>query len=69
MTTFTLKLDTSSKAAKMFLEFMKTLSFVQLEEQNEKEKYDPEFVKKIQKARKEKGGKTVTAENLWELIK
>jgi hypothetical protein len=69
MTTFTLKLDTSSKAAKMFLEFMKTLSFVQLEEQNEKSNYDPEFVKKIQKARKEKGGKTVTSENLWELIK
>lgn len=68
-TTFTLKLDTSSKAAKMFLEFMKTLSFVQLEEQNDKSEYDLEFVKKIQKARKEKGGKTVTSINLWELIK
>jgi|688.fasta_scaffold21159_3 hypothetical protein len=69
MTTFTLKLDTSSKAARVFLEFLKTLAFVQIEEQKQKSEYNPEFVKKIQKARKEKGGKTVTSENLWELIK
>lgn len=69
MATFTLKLDTRSKAARVFLDFVKTLSFVQIEEQKEKSEYNPEFVEKVQKARAEKGGKTVTSENLWELIK
>jgi hypothetical protein len=68
MATFTLKIDTRSKAAKVFLEFIKTLSFVQIEEQSPAS-YNPEFVKKIQKARRDEGGIEVTAENLWERIK
>lgn len=68
MATFTLKLDTRNKAAKVFLEFVKTLSFVQIEEQKE-ETYNPEFVKKVLKARAEQGGIEVTSENLWDRIK
>ena len=35
----------------------------------EKSAYDPQFVAKVKKARAEKGGKTVTADNLWQAIK
>lgn len=34
-----------------------------------KSPYSAEFVAKIKKSRSEKGGKTVSSENLWESIK
>jgi len=62
------KIDPRSKEAKALIEYLKKLSFVTIEE-SEKSPYNAEFVKKISKARSEKTGKVVTAENLWQSIK
>lgn len=67
MATYRIKIDTRSKAAKAFIELLKTLPFVKVEE--EESPYNPEFVKKIKQARAEKEGLTVTSSNLWQSIK
>lgn len=64
MATFTIKIDTRNKAAKKFLEFIKSLSFVTIEEQVEESPYNPEFVKKIKRAQKQKGI-VVDTNDIW----
>lgn len=46
----TVKIDTRSTAAKKLVDYLKTLSFVQIDNASH---YDPEFVKKIQTAEEE----------------
>ena len=60
----TVKIDTRSKAAKLLVEYLRTLSFVKIEE-----KYDPEFVVKIKRAEKEDGEVMESAEDLWKSLK
>lgn len=60
----TIKIDTKTKAAKLLVEYLKTLSFVKIEEG-----YNPEFVEKIKKAEQEEGEVMINAEDLWESIK
>lgn len=64
----TLKIDTSSKAALAFIEFVKTLPYVKVVEQNEKSPYDPEFVKKVKRAEKQKGKIIESGQSLWESL-
>jgi hypothetical protein len=64
----TLKIDTSTKAAIGFLEFVKMLPFVKVVEQKEKSPYDPEFVEKVLKSRNSKKRHVIPTENLWESI-
>jgi hypothetical protein len=64
----TLKVDTRSKAALGFIEFVKTLPFVKVEEELEKSPYDPEFVKKVLKSRKSKNRHIIPTDKLWESI-
>lgn len=60
----TIKIDPRSKAAKLLVEYLRTLSFVKIEE-----KYDPEFVEKIKRAEKEDGEVMESAEDLWKSLK
>ena len=60
-----LKIDTRSKAAKSFLAYAKTLSFVQIEEEGNSDKT---FVTKIKQAEKEEGEKMTSAKTLWESL-
>jgi hypothetical protein len=70
METITLKINERSKAGKLLKGLIETLSDqLDVEIIGEKSPYNAAFVKKVQKARAEKGGKTVTADNLWENIK
>jgi hypothetical protein len=70
-----LTINNKSKEAKALLEYLKNLSFVKISdkkfssEQIEKSPYNDEFVKKINKARAEKGGLEVNPDTLWESIK
>lgn len=60
------KIDTRSKAAKNLLDYLKTLSFVTVEEK--KPRYTPEFIKKIKESEKqiEKGDyKEIDANDIW----
>lgn len=59
-----LKIDMRSSLAKDFIEFAKKLPFVQVEEQSEKSPYDPEFVKKIKRAQKQKGT-IINTDDVW----
>ena len=71
MQTITIKINERSKAGialKKMLEILETQPGVQIVEE-ERSPYNPEFVEKINTARKEKGGKIVTSENLWQSIK
>jgi DICT domain-containing protein len=73
MTTLTIKINENSKKGKAFLEmaraFFTDSKEIEIIEENEKSPYNPEFVKKIKKASKEKGRTMVTAADLWESIK
>lgn len=72
MTTLTIKINENSKKGKAFLEMTRTFfndSKDIIIEEKEVSPYNPEFVKKIKKASKEKGRTMVTAEDLWENIK
>lgn len=63
------RINTRTKAAKAFLEFVKTLSFAKVEEE---EHYNAEFVKKIRRAEKEieEGNlTTMNPEDVWENIR
>jgi hypothetical protein len=70
METITLNINKRTKAGKAFNAMLQVLlNQSGVEIVKEKSPYNPEFVKKIGKARTEKGGKIVTAENLWQSIK
>jgi len=59
-----IKIDTRSKMAQQFLEFAKTLPFAKVEQLDEKSPYDPEFVKKIKRAQKQKGT-IIDTKDVW----
>lgn len=66
----TIKINPRSKQAKAFLEYLKVLPFVQIEEKD-KTSYSPEFASKIKKGEADiKKGKTtrVNPDNVWENI-
>ena len=70
MSTITLKINDKSKAGRLvteFLDIMKKQPGVKIVE--ETDNYNPEFVNKVLKSKSQKGGKTVTADNLWQSIK
>lgn len=70
MQTITIKINERSKAGnalQKIIDILKTQPGVEIISENEK--YNPEFVKKVLDARNEKGGKKVSADNLWESIK
>ncbi len=70
MSTITVKINERSKAGKMLKDFLDLISDKPgIEIIEEKSPYNTEFVKKIEKARKEKGGKIVTSSTLWQSIK
>jgi hypothetical protein len=71
MNTFVVHAD--SKVSKALIAIFKALNvtFEVKKETNKAEvsPYDPEFVKKVLRARSEKGGKTIDPYNLWESLK
>jgi hypothetical protein len=70
MSTITIKLNEKTqagKALKKLLDFFKTQEGVEVVE--EKSPYNKNFVEMVKKSAAEKGGKKVTAENLWESIR
>ena len=70
MATITIKINERSKAGKTLQNLIELLSSEPgVEIVTQESPYDPAFVEKINQARKEKGGKVITAENLWESIK
>jgi len=62
------RIDTRSNTAKILLNYLKSLPFVKVEEQIEKSPYNPEFVKKIKKAEKQKGRVIESGQSLWESL-
>jgi|GEM_PF-2521781 hypothetical protein len=71
----TLKIDQTSQQAKLFLELLRTFSFVkiidttleQTSDRTEKLHYNPKFVSKIQKTMKQESVR-IDREKLWESI-
>ncbi|AMD85553.1 hypothetical protein SAMN05444369_11274 [Capnocytophaga haemolytica] len=71
----TLKIDQTSQQAKLFLELLRTFSFVkiidttleQTSDRTEKLHYNPKFVSKIRKAMKQESVR-IDREKLWESI-
>lgn len=66
----TIKINPRSKQAKAFLEYLKVLPFVQIEEKDNVS-YNPEFTEKIKKGEADiKQGKTtrINPDNVWENI-
>jgi hypothetical protein len=66
----TIKINPRSKQAKAFLEYLKVLPFIQIEEK-EKINYSNEFASKIKKGEADiKKGKTtrLNPDNVWENI-
>ena len=66
----TIKLDPKNKQAKAFLEYLKVLPFVKIEEK-EKKLYNPDFVAKIKKGEADiKKGKAtrLNPNNVWDDI-
>ncbi len=69
----TIKLDRRNKQAKALIDFLKSLSFVEVKEEKEEKNspYNPEFVEMIKVAEKEiEKGNTirVNPNNVWESI-
>lgn len=60
MTTITITLNEKSAKGKKFVEFIKTLDYIKVNESP----YNPDFVKEIQKSRASKG-KVIKTEDLW----
>lgn len=73
MTTITLKINENTKKGKAFLEmarvFFENSKEIVLIEEDNKSPYNPEFVKKIKKASKEKGRVMNSVAELWDNIK
>lgn len=66
----TIKINPRSKQAKAFLEYLKVLPFIQIEEKG-KTNYSAEFSEKIKKGETDiKKGKTtrLNSDNVWENI-
>lgn len=61
----TIKIDTSSRAAKQLLAYLKTLPFVKVEEESS---YDPKFVKKVLDAHKNDERHIIPTDELWESV-
>jgi hypothetical protein len=60
MTTITITLNEKSAKGKKFVEFIKTLDYIKVNESP----YNPDFVKEIQKSRASKG-KVIKTDDLW----
>jgi len=63
----TIKINPRSKQAKAFLEYLKVLPFVQIEERD-KSPYSPEFANKLKKGEADikKGNTTrINPDNIW----
>jgi hypothetical protein len=56
------KIDTRSKEAKSLLTYLRSLSFVKVEE---KDPYDPEFVKMVLKSAASKKRYKVDTDDIW----
>ena len=73
MTTITLKINKDSEKGKALLAFLKAFHMdkdqedVQFVEESGSP-YDPEFVSKIQNARKEEGTELLPNQDIWEII-
>jgi len=62
----TVIIDTQSKEAKRLVDYLKTVSYVKVIEKSQKDdsKYDPDFIDKIKKRKKQASVK-LDADNLW----
>jgi len=62
----TVIIDTQSKEAKRLVDYLKTISYVKVIEENQKDasKYNPDFVDKIKKREKQASVK-LDLDNLW----
>ncbi|MBI2257556.1 MAG: hypothetical protein HYU67_01505 [Flavobacteriia bacterium] len=71
MATITLKINEKTNTGKAIKNMILALINVPDVEiiSEEKSPYSPAFIKKVSKARAEKGGITVNPDNLWESIK
>jgi arsenate reductase-like glutaredoxin family protein len=66
----TIIIQAESKKAKALKQFLKAFGIdFKVEQTPEESPYDPEFVKKILKARNENGGKVIDPSNLWGSLK
>lgn len=63
-----LKVDTKSKAALSFIEFVKSLSFVKVIQQDENDAYNPDFVNKILDADKNDKRVRINTKSVWDSI-
>ncbi len=59
----TVKIDMSKKAGRLLAEYLKSLSYVHVQEK--KSPYDPAFVKKIRHAEKRANYKEINPEDVW----
>ncbi len=59
---YIVEIDARSKAAKKFLEYVKTLSFAKVKEESP---YNPEFVKMIKKSAASKKRYEVNPDDVW----
>lgn len=60
MTRLTVTVNTNTTKGKKFIEFIKTLDYIKVEESP----YDPEFVKKIKESRASEG-QAIKTKDLW----
>lgn len=69
MATITIKINERSKAGKLLKDFLDLISDKPgVEIIEEKSPYNPEFVKKIKRAQKQKGTVMKSASGLWESL-
>lgn len=69
MSTITIKINERSKAGKLLKDFLDLISDKPgVEIIEEKSPYNPEFVKKIKRAQKQKGTVMKSASGLWESL-
>ena len=59
------RIDTRSNTAKILLNYLKSLPFVKIEEQEE---YDPKFVKKILDSDKNDKRTRIKSKSIWDSI-
>ncbi len=64
----TIRIDTRKKDAKVFLEYIKSLSFVSFSKKEEEPVYNKKFVKKIKDAEKRAEYVTINPDNVWESL-
>ena len=61
----TVKIDSRTKAAKILLEYLRTLSFVKVEEEKAENVYDAEFVKMVKESAASKKRYEVDPNDVW----